>query len=129
MSSIRETHLIAVAEAWRLRSSNQKWPALNRDHRGLSRFYYLDASMEETIRRHATRAQAAEFGPDDMRPWYRPRDLLRSVREHVIPEASTLQETISLILAETQPLQANQVCGAEDINSGQRLPATPGDFR
>jgi hypothetical protein len=30
-------------------------PMLARDHRGVSRFYYLDVSTEETLRRHATR--------------------------------------------------------------------------
>jgi len=33
-------------------------------------------------------------------------DLLSLIREHVIPETSTLQETISLILAGTQLLRA-----------------------
>jgi predicted kinase len=79
---------------------------LNRDHLGVSRFYYLDVSMDETLRRHATRPQAVEFGPDDMREWHRPKDLLSVIREHVIPETSALHETASLILAETQLLQA-----------------------
>jgi len=78
--------------------------SLARDHPGLSRFYYLDVSLAETLRRHATRPQAAEFGADDMRGWYRPRDLLGGIREHIIPETSTLQETTSLILAETKLL-------------------------
>jgi hypothetical protein len=84
--------------------------ALNRDHLGVSRFYYLDVSLDETLRRHATRPQAAEFGPDDMRQWHRPGDFLSLIREHVIPETSTLDETIDLILAETGLLQAR---GAE----------------
>ena len=50
--------------------------ALHRDHRGLSRFYYLDVPFEETMRRHATRPQAAEFGRPEMSCWYRERDLL-----------------------------------------------------
>lgn len=79
---------------------------LHRDHLGLSRFYYLDVSMDETLRRHAARPQAAEFGPDDMRAWHRPGDLLSGIRERIIPESSTLQETTSLILAETHLLQA-----------------------
>jgi len=78
---------------------------LARDHLGASRFYYLDVSMEETLRRHATRPQAAEFGSDDMRDWYRPRDLLDGIRERIIPETSTLAQTTALILAETQLLQ------------------------
>ncbi len=77
---------------------------LNRDHPGSSHFYYLDVSMDETLRRHATRPQAVEFGPDDMRAWYRPRDLISSIDERVVPEASTLQQTVTLILEETQLL-------------------------
>jgi hypothetical protein len=75
---------------------------LRRDHLGRSCFYYLDVSWEETVRRHATRPQAADFGVDDMRDWYRPRDLLTAVREQVIPETSTLRETTSLILAQAR---------------------------
>lgn len=37
------------------------------DHLGMSRFYCLDVSMGETLRRHTTRPQAVEFGADDMR--------------------------------------------------------------
>ncbi len=77
---------------------------LGQDHLGPSHFYYLDVSLEETLRRHATRPQAAEFGPDDMRDWYRPRDLLGAVRERIIPEASALYETIDSILAESRLL-------------------------
>jgi hypothetical protein len=86
---------------------------LARDHLGLSRFYYLDVSMDETLRRHATRPQAAEFGPDEMREWHRPRDLLIAIREHVIPETSTLQKTTELILTETQLLQAGAANAVE----------------
>jgi predicted kinase len=81
---------------------------LARDHLGVSRFYYLDVSFEETLRRHATRPQAAEFGGDEMRGWYCHRDLLGGIRERIIPETSTLQQTAALILAETQLLQNAQ---------------------
>lgn len=84
---------------------------LNRDHRGVSRFYYLDVSMDKALGRHVTRPEAAEFDPDQMREWYRPGDLLSVIQEHVIPETSTLQETTSLILAETQLLQAIPTSG------------------
>jgi predicted kinase len=75
---------------------------LSRDHRGRSAFYYLDVSIEETFRRHATRPQASEFGPGEMREWYRPRDLLATVRERVIPETSTLAQTLEIILADAR---------------------------
>jgi predicted kinase len=75
---------------------------LGRDHRGRSGFYYLDVSIEETIRRHATRPQATEFGIGELRDWYRPRDLLGTVRERVIPETSTLPQTVAFILADAR---------------------------
>jgi predicted kinase len=79
---------------------------LQRDHQGRSRFYYLDVPLAETLRRHATRPQAAEFGPEQLREWYRPRDLLATVAEQVIAAGSTLQETVDLIQADTQLLAA-----------------------
>jgi predicted kinase len=79
---------------------------LQRDHLGRSCFYYLDIPLDETLRRHATRPLAAEVGEAQLRDWYRPRDLLTSVRERVIPEASTLQQTVDRILADTQLLQS-----------------------
>lgn len=81
---------------------------LARDHLGVSRFYYLDVSLEETFRRHATRALAAEVSPDQMRDWYRPRDLLSGIRERIISEASTLAQTTALILADTELLLADR---------------------
>jgi predicted kinase len=80
---------------------------LARDHLGMSRFYYLDVSLEETFRRHATRPLAAEVSPDQMRDWYRPRDLLGGIDERIISETSTLAQTTALILADAQLLQAD----------------------
>jgi predicted kinase len=80
---------------------------LARDHLGVSRCYYLDVSLEETFRRHATRPLAAEVSRDQMRDWYRPRDLLAGICERIIPETSTLAQTTALILADTQLLEAD----------------------
>lgn len=68
------------------------------DHQGNTAFYYLDVSFTESLRRHATRPQAAEFGADDMRGWYRNRDLLGIPGEQLIPETSTLHQTTARIL-------------------------------
>jgi predicted kinase len=72
--------------------------ALHRDHRGLSRFYYLDVPFEETMRRHATRPQAAEFGRPEMSCWYRERDLLPGGIEQVIPAANSLEDTVRHVM-------------------------------
>jgi deoxyadenosine/deoxycytidine kinase len=82
----------------------QTLAGLNRDHLGSSHFYYLDVSLDETLRRHASRPQATEFGPEEMRGWYCQRDLLSSIHERVIPETSTLEQTVKLILEETHLL-------------------------
>jgi hypothetical protein len=78
------------------------------DHLGVSRCYYLDVSLNETFRRHATRPLAAEVSPGQMRDWYRPRDLLGGACERVIPETCTLTETTALILADTRLLLADR---------------------
>jgi hypothetical protein len=102
----------------------QMLAGLGRDHLGWSCFYYLDVSLEETLRRHAARPQAAEFGADDMRDWYRPRDLLATVRERVIPETSTQAEITSLILAETQLPQADAAISRRGARSAWLEPVT-----
>jgi predicted kinase len=86
----------------------QMLACLRHDHAGQSFFYYLDVSFAETLRRHSGRLQAAEFGPADMRTWFRPLDLLSSVEEQVIPERSALQDTVARILADSGLLQQAQ---------------------
>ena len=69
-------------------------------HRGHTSVYYLDVSWEETVRRHAGRPQAGEFSEADMRSWWLPRDLLGIAGERVVPEESSLAETVDLIARE-----------------------------
>ena len=66
-------------------------------HRGRTSIYYLDVSLEETLRRHATRPQATQFTPEEMRGWYVPRDLLGFDGEQIIAETSSLEETVAQI--------------------------------
>ncbi|WP_431926552.1 kinase [Nonomuraea jabiensis] len=75
--------------------------SLREDFPGRSRFFYLDVPFEETLRRHATRPQSAEFGPDMMREWYIERDLLPGGYETVIDQHSSLEETVRRLLSET----------------------------
>lgn len=83
------------------------------DHRGTTTFYYLDASWDETLRRHTTRPQSSEFGPEHMRSWYQHRDLLGLPNEHLIPETSTLEHTTNQILDETFDLTPQSPWGRE----------------
>jgi hypothetical protein len=72
---------------------------LQQCHRGRTWFFYFDVSFEETIRRHATRPQATEFTPEQMAGWYDARDVLDLPDEYVIPQSSTLDETVAFIAA------------------------------
>jgi hypothetical protein len=67
-------------------------------HPGDSHVYYLDVPFAETIRRHATRPQVADFTPEQMRDWFAPGDVLGIPGEHVVPETSALAETVALVL-------------------------------
>jgi predicted kinase len=81
---------------------------LRRAHRGATHLFYLDVSLDETLRRHATRPQAAEFTPEQMRGWYAPRDLLGFGDEQIIGESSGLAATVAHIAATARlPLTGN----------------------
>jgi len=67
-----------------------------------SYFYYFDISFEETLRRHATKPHAHEFGETEMRAWYQPNDRTDFPGERIIPESLLLPETVASILAETE---------------------------
>jgi predicted kinase len=75
--------------------------ALIVDHAEHARAYYLDIPWAETLRRHATKPQAADYGEREMRGWFRERDLLPGGLEQVIPAASSLDETVHRIMAES----------------------------
>ncbi|MFC4564768.1 kinase [Nocardiopsis mangrovi] len=75
--------------------------ALRADHAGRSAFFYLDVPFPETLRRHATRPQARDFGEPEMRRWYRWRDLLPGGGEEVVGARSGLPATVDLILQRT----------------------------
>lgn len=60
--------------------------------------YYLDIPFDETLRRHATRPQSADFGEDAMRRWYRTDNLIGFIPETIITADSTLEETVERIL-------------------------------
>lgn len=72
--------------------------ALRHDHRGTTALFYMDISLEETLRRHATRPQATQFGGAQMGEWYRERDLLACGSEIVIGEDTSLEEAVRHIM-------------------------------
>ncbi|MEV5279766.1 AAA family ATPase [Streptomyces sp. NPDC006692] len=74
------------------------------DHRGVSRHYYLDVPVAETLVRHASKQEAghlAHVTERDLRDWYRERDLLPGEVETVIPADSSLNETVDHVMRDT----------------------------
>ena len=59
---------------------------------------YLDIPWEETLRRHATKPQAAEYGADLMREWFKPLDLLPQVTEHRFDETLSLDDMADQVM-------------------------------
>jgi hypothetical protein len=74
--------------------------ALSADHLGATCLYYLDVPFEETLRRHATKPQAADYGESEMRGWFRELDLLPGGIEHIVSADAFLSETVQLIMSD-----------------------------
>ena len=58
--------------------------------------------FEETLRRHAGKPQAAEYGEAEMSQWYREKDLLPGGIEAIIPADSSLENTVQRIMRDTE---------------------------
>lgn len=74
---------------------------LRADHHGMSWFYYLDVSFEETLRRHATKPQASEYGRTEMADWYREQDVLPGGYEQIIGEEAPLGAIVHQVMDDT----------------------------
>ena len=66
-----------------------------------SHVFYLDVSLEETLRRNETKPNGNEIGEENIRRWYNDQDLLGVEGEVIIPESSSLDETVRHILRAT----------------------------
>ena len=75
--------------------------ALIGDHADRAFAYFLDVPFGETLRRHATKPERLKYGEAELRQWYRGLDLLPGGIERVIPAESSLDDTVSKIMAET----------------------------
>lgn len=70
------------------------------DHRGVSRAYVMDVPFEETVRRHATKAKANEFGEAEMRAWWHGLQLVDGLEESVIDAATSADAAAARLLSE-----------------------------
>lgn len=75
--------------------------ALISDNQGRAFAYFLDVPFPETLRRHATKTGTLKYGEAEMRRWYRGLDLLPGGIEHVILAESSLEDTVSKVMADS----------------------------
>jgi predicted kinase len=68
------------------------------DHSGRTTFFYFDVPFDETVRRHATRPQASEFTPEDMRGWYVASGRLDVPGEQIIAATSSVNASVDRIV-------------------------------
>ena len=81
--------------------SNKKYGAMLRrllnDFQGDKLVYYFDVSFAETVRRHATKPNAHEFGESEMRQWWKDQDVLDVPGEQPIGEKLAQAEIVDMI--------------------------------
>lgn len=62
-----------------------------------SHIYYIDVSLEETLKRHKTKPIADEVTDEQLTSWYQPKNYLDVQGEIIIDESSSLEDTVELI--------------------------------
>ena len=67
------------------------------DFQGEKLIYYFDISFEETVRRHATKPNAHEFGESEMRQWWKDQDVLNVPGEQRIGEQLAQAKIVDMI--------------------------------
>ena len=64
--------------------------------------FYYDLPFEETLLRHNTKPNKAEFGEQDMRRWWKEKDYIDIIPERIITKDISLEDAVALIEKATQ---------------------------
>lgn len=64
--------------------------------------YYYDIPFEESLRRHETKPNRADFGSEAMRDWWKEKDYIGYLPEKILTQTMTLEEAATRILADIQ---------------------------
>lgn len=59
--------------------------------------FYYDLPFEETLRRHASKPNRADFGEEDMRRWWNEKDFMHIIPEKTITKDYGVSDTIDMI--------------------------------
>ena len=59
--------------------------------------FYYDLPFEETLQRHATKPNRADFGEQDMRRWWIEKDFINMIPEKIISKDFSISDTVDMI--------------------------------
>lgn len=59
--------------------------------------FYYDLPFEETLLRHSTKPNKAEFGEADMKRWWKEKDYINVIPEQVITSNISISDTVDMI--------------------------------
>ncbi|QJU09602.1 hypothetical protein FBF27_04315 [Candidatus Saccharibacteria bacterium oral taxon 488] len=85
------------------------------DFQGEQLIYYFDVSFEETVRRHATKPNAHEFGESEMRQWWKDQDVLDVPGEQRIGEKLAQAEIVDMIYRDVLALSEETISSASHM--------------
>jgi len=99
--SLDNGYHVIMEGLFRKKRYEEMFEELLKIHPSDNHFFFFDISLEETLIRHQTKGNRDEFGEKEMREWYKGNDLLDCVKETIIPEQSSLEDSVSQILLAT----------------------------
>jgi predicted kinase len=76
---------------------DHRFKLLFEEHPDENYLFYLDVSFGETLKRHQSRPEKADFGVDEMKRWWDYASPTSHLTEKIIPESSSLAETLKTI--------------------------------
>ena len=59
--------------------------------------YYFDIPFEETLKRHSQRECANEFGEEEMKSWWKEKDLLKDIPEQILTMDMSQEDIVNKI--------------------------------
>lgn len=73
---------------------------LRKDHAGLTRCYYFELDLEDTLDRHRTKALAAEVSEAVVASWYRSADRVVGLEESVFDATVSAADALQQVFAD-----------------------------
>ena len=59
--------------------------------------FYYDLPFEETLRRHETKPNKADFDEQDMRRWWKENDFIHIIPEKILTKNLSVSDTVDMI--------------------------------